>query len=193
MNPKRLFTASCISLVASAFSFSIRVNILPALGQTFNLSQQQRGSIGSAAFLGMAISMLGGAPLCDSFGMKRMLGLAFLCHLLGSVFTIAAPYLVGVGGLSAFDILWFSMLLVGCANGFVEIGINPLAATLYPTEKTHRLNVLHAWWPGGLMIGGLLSVGLTKAMGLDSPTASASLVQLGWQIKAALVLIPPFI
>lgn len=193
MNPRRLFTASCISLVASAFSFSIRGNILPALGQTFNLSQQQRGSIGSAAFLGMAISMLGGAPLCDSFGMKRMLGLAFLCHLVGSVLTIGSPYVVGIGGMSAYDVLWFAMLLVGCANGFVEIGINPLAATLYPKEKTHRLNVLHAWWPGGLMIGGLLSVGLTKLMGLDSETATASQVQFGWQVKAALVLIPTFI
>jgi fucose permease len=193
MNPRRLFTASCIALVASAFSFSIRGNILPALGQTFNLSQQQRGAIGSAAFLGMALSMFGGAPLCDWVGMKRMLGLAFLCHLFGSLLTVGAPYVVGAAGMSAYDVLWFAMLLVGCANGFVEIGINPLAATLYPTEKTHRLNVLHAWWPGGLMIGGLLSVGLTKVMGLDDPKASASWVQIGWQVKAALVLIPTFI
>jgi MFS family permease len=193
MNPRRLFAASCISLVASAFSFSIRGDIMPALGQTFNLSQQQRGVIGSAAFLGMALSMFCGAPLCDSFGMKRMLGLAFLCHLIGSILTVGAPYIVQSGGFDAYNVLWVAMLLVGCANGFVEIGINPLAATLYPKEKTHRLNVLHAWWPGGLMIGGLLSVGLTALLGLKAEGASASWVQTGWQIKASLVLIPTFI
>jgi MFS family permease len=191
MNPRRLFVASCISLVASAFSFSIRGNIAPALKQTFNLSQEQVGTVGSAAFLGMALSMLFGAPLCDAFGMKRMVGLAFLCHLFGSLLTIFSPYLAG-GGLSAYNILWLSMLLVGCANGFVEIAINPLAATMYPTEKTHKLNVLHAWWPGGLMIGGLLSVGLTMLLGLDAKDASLGWIQTGWQIKAALVLIPTF-
>ena len=193
MNPRRLFVASCISLVASAFSFSIRGDIMPSLRQTFDLSQEQTGTIGSAAFLGMALSMLIGAPLCDSFGMKKMLGLAFLCHLFGSIFTIASPYMAGTAGLSAYNILWLAMLLVGCANGFVEIGINPLAATMYPTEKTHKLNVLHAWWPGGLIMGGLLSVGLTWLLGLDAEGLSTSSVRLGWQIKASLVLIPTFI
>ena len=193
MNPGRLFVASCISLVASAFSFSIRGDIMPALRQTFDLSQKETGLIGSAAFLGMALSMLLGAPICDTVGMKRMLGLAFLCHLFGSILTIASPYMAGVAGLSAFNILWLAMLLVGCANGFVEIGINPLAATMYPTEKTHRLNVLHAWWPGGLIMGGLLSVGLTWILGLDAKDASISWIRTGWQIKAALVLIPTFL
>jgi MFS family permease len=192
MNPRRLFVASCISLVASAFSFSIRGNIMPALRQSFNLSQEQTGTIGSAAFLGMALSMLFGAPLCDAFGMKKMVGLAFLCHLFGSILTIGSPYMAGTAGLSAYNVLWLSMLLVGCANGFVEIAINPLAATMYPNEKTHKLNVLHAWWPGGLIIGGLLSVGLTEILGLNAKDITPSAMRLGWQIKAALVLIPTF-
>jgi MFS family permease len=85
------------------------------------------------------------------------------------------------------------MFLVGCANGFVEVGINPLAATLFPKEKTHMLNVLHAWWPGGLMIGGILaSILINKVMGLsnDGMAATPARTVLGWQIKAALVLIP---
>ena len=57
--------------------------------------------------------------------------------------------------------------LVGSANGLVEIGINPLAATLYPTEKTHRLNMLHAWWPGGMMLGGLLAIAISWILGLE--------------------------
>ena len=97
MNPRRLFVASCIALVASAFSFVTRGDILPALGSTFDLNQASRGAIAGAAFLGMAISMFIGAPICDALGMKRMLGLAFLCHLVGSVLTVGSPYIVPSG------------------------------------------------------------------------------------------------
>jgi len=207
MNPRRLFVASCVALVASAFSFVTRGDILPALGSTFDLNQAARGTIAGAAFLGMAISMLVGAPICDALGMKRMLGLAFICHLVGSVLTVGSPYLVPSGSSAfAFYVLWAAMFLVGSANGFVEIGINPLTATIYAKEKTHRLNVLHAWWPGGLLIGGFLaSIVINSVMHLPDngiatvvgaagvETVDHSRTLLGWQIKAALVFIPTLI
>src|SRR5262249_13137504 len=146
-------------------------------------------------------------------GMKRMLGLAFLCHLVGSVLTVGSYYIVPQGGdlqtraNMAYWILYAAMFLVGSANGFVEIGINPLTATMYSKEKTHMLNGLHAWWPGGLFIGGLLaSIIINNLMGLPSDgialAAGASggeqvvdhaKTVLGWQIKAALVFIPTLI
>lgn len=194
MNPRRLFIASCIALVASAFSFVIRGDILPALGETFDLTQRSRGGIAGAAFMGMATSMLFGSPVCDHFGMKRMLGMAFGCHVLGSLLTVFAPNIVPAGNADfAYWVLWLAMFLVGCANGFVEVGINPLAATLYPARKTHMLNVLHAWWPGGLFIGGFLaSILINKAMGLgdDGTASSRDWMIAGWRIKAALVFIP---
>lgn len=203
MNPRRLFVASCIALIASAFSFVTRGDILPALGATFNLSQTLLGTIAGAAFLGMAISMLVGAPICDALGMKKMLGLAFLCHLLGTILTVGAPYIVphtegaAYNANVAFYVLWISMFLVGCANGFVEIGINPLAATLYPEKKTHVMNVLHAWWPGGLLLGGFLaSIVINKTMGLDDAGMAGTdrdKMILGWQIKAGLVFIPTLV
>ena len=105
----------------------------------------------------MAVAMAIGAFVCDSLGMKRMLGLAFLCHLVGTVGTLWHALPDGLG-VSPYIILCISTFLVGSANGLVEIGINPLAATLFPSEKTHKLNILHAWWPGGLMLGGLLAL-----------------------------------
>lgn len=191
MNPRRLFVASCIALVASAFSFSIRQDILPTWGQSFDLSKSQLGVIGGMAFWGMAASMLIGAPLCDRLGMKLMLGLAFFCHLIGTVLTIATG-MIGATGNVPFYLLSLSTFLVGCGNGLVEIGINPLAATLYPTEKTHMLNVLHAWWPGGMIIGGLLSLGLNQVLGLTASGAgsSVSATMFGWQVKMGLILIP---
>ncbi len=212
MNPRRVFVASCIALVASAFSFVIRGDILPALGSTFELNQASRGAIAGYAFLGMAISMLIGAPICDALGMKRMLGLAFICHILGSLVTVGSPYIVPHGGdvqtrvNIAYWVLSAAMLLVGAANGFVEIGINPLTATLYPREKTHRLNILHAWWPGGLLLGGfLVSILINNAMDLSdkglaltsgadgNSVVDAAKTQFGWQVKAALVFIPTLI
>ncbi|MGE3819851.1 MAG: hypothetical protein AB7I30_10465, partial [Isosphaeraceae bacterium] len=93
MNPRRLFVASCVSLVASAFSFVIRQDVLPAWGQSFQLDNLALGTITSLAFYGMALSMAVGSFIVDFLGMKRMLGLAFLCHLVGTVSTIATPYL----------------------------------------------------------------------------------------------------
>src|SRR4029077_21209138 len=200
-NSRRLFVASCIALVASAFSFVTRGDILPALGSTFGLNQESRGAISGAAFLGMAISMFVGAPICDALGMKRMLGLAFVCHIVGSVLTVGSPYIVPAGSSNfAFYVLWAAMFLVGSANGFVEIGINPLTTTIYAKEKTHMLNVLHAWWPGGLLIGGFLaSIVINNVMALPDngiatsvgdggvTTVDHSKTLLGWQIKAGLV------
>jgi MFS family permease len=194
MNPRLLFRASCIALVASAFSFVIRLDVLPAWGRSFDLNATHLGVIGGMAFWGMASAMAVGSFVVDALGMKRMLGLAFLCHLVGTVTTLGTPYLAAMG-LSAYLVLCVATFLVGSANGLVEIGINPLAATLYPTEKTHKLNILHAWWPGGLMLGGLLALGISWVMGLEVGGAGSSpqATMLGWQIKTALILVPMLI
>lgn len=194
MNPRRLFIASCVALIASAFSFVFRQDVLPAWGKTFDLNATQLGTIGGLAFWGMAVSMAVGSFLVDHFGMKRMLALAFLCHLTGTVGTLATPYLQATG-VSPYIILCVATFLVGAANGLVEIGINPLAATLFPTAKTKMLNILHAWWPGGLFLGGLLALGLSGLLGLEIGGAgkTAEATTFGWQVKTALILVPMLI
>jgi MFS family permease len=208
MNPRRLFTASCIALITSAFSFMIRQNISDPLRADFSLTQEQVGTVMGAAFLGMAAFMLVFAPLCDILGMGKVLLLAWLCHLAGILGTIFAAEVAGqgfvqstVGGavgvlpefLQVFPatstaawVLWISTLLVGAGNGLVEIAINPLAATLFPTEKTHYLNVLHAWWPGGLILSGLLA-SFAIAPDLVGPTVYGFKI---WQVKMGLLLLP---
>ncbi|WZO99809.1 MFS transporter [Isosphaeraceae bacterium EP7] len=189
MNPRKLFVASCTALIASAFSFIIRQDLLATWGQTLDISTTRLGQIGGSAFFGMAIAMLIGAPICDRLGMKLMLGLAFLCHLVGTLGTIAIPFL-GLKGDQAYTTLLTFTFLVGAANGLIEIGINPLAATLYPTRKTHMLNILHAWWPGGMILGGLLSLGIAYVVKSDATYNLAGITFLGWQFKMALILLP---
>src|SRR6185312_8496458 len=126
--------------------------------------------------------------------------LAWLSHLAGILGTIFAgdvshvafvdstiKSLAGQGASTSYWVLWFSTFLVGSGNGLVEIAINPLAATLFPREKTHYLNVLHAWWPGGLIMSGLLaSFVITPEMlsGVDLHGFKL------WQVKMGLLLVP---
>lgn len=145
-----LFVCSCIALVTSAFTFVVRGDILQEMGDAFGMTQQQKGGIEGATFIGMALSMVVGGFICDLLGMKRIMFLAFGSHLVGSLATIFAPH-----SDVSYQWLFVSSLLMGFGNGFTEVGINPLIATLYSDKKTHYLNILHAWWPGGLVIGGL--------------------------------------
>jgi fucose permease len=93
-----------------------------------------------------------------------MLSIYVLLFTAGTVGVLLAPPSANV-----YMILWGSFFVVGLGQGMVEAVINPLIATLYPDDKTHKLNVLHAWWPGGIIIGTLVGAGLAKA-GIDWKT-----------------------
>lgn len=201
MNPRRLFVASCIALITSAFSFMMRQNIADSLGADFELSKQTVGGVMGAAFLGMAVSMLVLAPLCDWLGMGKVLFLAWMCHFFGIVGTIFAPKPPNVSPDMSYQVLWWATFLVGSGNGLVEIAINPLAATLFPREKTHYLNVLHAWWPGGLIMAGLLASFVISGASHDlfvtdlTPRIRAQFpgVDFGdhlWKLKMGVLFIP---
>lgn len=174
----RLFLASCISLIVTAMSFAIRGDIAGALGAQFALNKEQVGAISGAAFWGFTLSMLFGGPLCDAIGMGRLMALAFVGHLLGIFMTIFAG---GYWGLYA------GTLAFGLGNGFVEAVCNPLIATLYPDQKIKRLNLFHVWFPGGIVIGGLVSYAITEA-GLGASAGGGA--GHSWQIKMATMILP---
>jgi len=169
--PGQMFVASCIALIATAIIFAVRGDILGDLSKHFELTKEQTGWVISAAFWGFALSIFIGGQLCDLLGMRNILALAFTGHVLGTLMTIFA---------SGYMMLAAATLLIGLGNGFVEAAINPLVATIYPDRKTQKLNALHAWWPGGIVIGSVLAYALTKA-------------GQGWQVKQAIVLIPAVI
>jgi MFS family permease len=165
---KRLFVASCIALMTTAMVFSIRAAILDDLGAHFHVNKELVGIFAGKAFLGFATAILIGGPLCDGLGMKALLSVAWLLHVCGVLLTIFAP---------SYGVLVWATFVVGLANGLVEGVINPLIATVYADEKTHRLNMLHAWWPGGMIVGGLSAYALTR-------------LGFGWQLKMGIILIP---
>ncbi len=168
INSNRLFWASCMALVVTSMTFAIRAALIGPLGEQFGLTNTEMGWIVGTAFWGFTLAMVIGGPLCDVIGMRRLLHVAFIGHLAGIVLTIFA---------SGFWSLFISTLLVGIANGMVEAACNPLVATLYPTDKTKMLNRFHVWFPGGLVIGGLVAYAL-EALGW------------GWQLQMASMFIP---
>lgn len=175
-NRQRLFIASCVALVVTAMSFAIRGDIMGALEVQFALSKEQLGTIASTAFWGFTVAMVIGGPLCDVLGMKRLVLFAFVGHLVGILTTVFA---------SGFWTLFIGTLAIGIANGFVEAACNPLIATVYPEEKTKKLNHFHVWFPGGIVIGGLGAFALSWAARPETLGWSVN-----WQCKMGLMLFP---
>jgi MFS family permease len=167
----KLFWSSCLALLVTSLSFGIRAGMMNQLGIDFQLSATQLGTITATAFWGFPLAIVIGGFIVDIIGMKRLLVLAFLFHLSGIILTVYAQ---------GYWTLFFSTLLIGIANGLVEAACNPLVATLYPENKTTRLNHFHLWFPGGIVIGTLLVTFFTQ-------------IGLGWKIQVAMMLIPTLI
>lgn len=168
INEKRIFIACCLSLVVTAMTFAIRAGILGELSADFGLTDAELGWINAMAFFGFPVATIFGGLLYNLMGAKKLLFIAFGCHLIGLTLTIFAD---------GFILLLLSSFFVGFANGSVEAGANPLIAQMYKNNKTTMLNKFHVWFPGGIVIGALVSNFMT---GLD----------MGWQAQIAIMLVP---
>ncbi|RPD51711.1 MULTISPECIES: MFS transporter [Chitinophagaceae] len=172
VNKSALFNGSCFALITTAFTFSIRAGILPQLGEQFGLSAEQLGFINSMWFLGFPISMIIGGLVYHTFGPKNIMLVALVCHTLGILLTIYA------GGYST---LLISTLFIGIGNGCTEAACNPMIADMYSGVKMQKmLSRFHMWFPGGILLGSLISLGMTR-MGF------------GWQAQMWVTMIPTVI
>ncbi len=175
VNKNKLFVASCLALLVTSLSFGIRAGILGRLGVEFGLDKAELGTIAATAFWGFPLAVIIGGMVVDIIGMKRLLVWAFVFHLAGILLTIFA------GSFSnPFWSLFISTLLIGIANGTVEAACNPLVTSLYPDNKTTKLNHFHLWFPGGIFIGTLIVYFFDKAA-------------IGWQVQVSMMIIPTLI
>lgn len=152
-NRKQIFFACCIALTVTAMTFAIRAGILGDLGLQFKLTDQQLGNINKMAFWGFPLATILGGLLYNAVGPQKLILCASFCHLIGLVSTV---YAQGYMSLMA------STFFIGFANGCVEAGANPLIAKLHPSDKSTWLNKFHVWFPGGIVIGALISFFMTK-------------------------------
>lgn len=164
---KILFWGCFIALIATAFGFIVRAMIINDWGVQFSLSETQKGEIFGVGLWPFALSIVLFSLIIDKIGYGKAMAFAFVCHVVSAVMTIFA---------TGYWSLYIATFIVALGNGTVEAVINPVVATMFSREKTKWLNILHAGWPGGLVIGGLMAL----VMGAEA----------NWQWKVGLVFIP---
>jgi MFS family permease len=180
-NKTRLFFASSVALAMAGINASMRANTASDLQRVFLdpidrvRSAEMLGTLLGLPFLGYAITIAISSPMLDVLGMGRLLPLSGVLFSAGMLIIMFAGEMAK--GPAVYDVLWIGALVTGIGWGLVETVVNPLVATLYPEDKAGRLNSVNAWWPGGLVIGGLLGVAMTQ-------------LGIGWQVKLGVVFIP---
>ncbi|MBT7581844.1 MAG: MFS transporter, partial [Kordiimonadaceae bacterium] len=168
-----LFTIAISMSLGATVAADLKTNFLDPID--FTTSATMIGEILGIIFLGFSITLFVVSPFMDKIGMGRSITAAATLIIIGNAILVFAGDITS--GASIYWALWVGMLLKGIAWGFVEAAINPATASLYPEDKTHRLNVLHAWWPAGLIVGGLSGIAINS-------------IGLNWQIALSLIFIP---
>lgn len=171
-NEKRLFYASCFALITTAFSFSIRAGVMPQLEEQLGLSATQLGFINSMWFWGFPVAMIIGGLIYHTVGGKKIMQFAFFAHAIGIILTIFA---------GSYFLLLLSSFLIGLGNGCTEAACNPMIADAYEGNMMSKMmNRFHMWFPGGILVGSLLSQGMTS-------------IGWSWQMQVGIILIPTVI
>jgi len=165
----RLFVASIVAIATTSFGFIVRAFLITEWGVKFNLSDTQIGALQGAGLFPFALSIIFFSLIIDRIGYGRAMAFAWAGHVTSAVITMTA---------SSYTQLYIGTLIFALANGVVEAVTNPVVATMFAKDKTKYLNMLHAGWPGGLVLGGVLFIALGT---------------LAWQIKIGLFLLPALV
>ncbi len=173
-NAKRLLWAGFMAILAAGVGFALRGGIFGAWASEYGFTATQLGAIGGAGFSGFCFGIIIGGVLVDKFGYGKLIALALLGHILSAFVTFGAST-----PQNAYDYLYWGMFIFAYANGTLEAVANPLVATTFPQNRTHYLNILHASWPLGMVVGAIASYAL-GAHGLG----------LGWKGQLAFYLVP---
>ena len=186
-NNTKLLIASFLTIFVAGLGFAVRGGLLLEWGSEFGFTQTELGQITGGGFVGFGLVILIASLFLDRFGYKPFLMLAGALHVLSVIVTVAATFVYSgaidtnpdFARAGAYLCLFWGIFIFAIANGICEAVVNPLVATLYRDEKTHYLNILHAGWPGGMIVGALLGV--------------AMIGRVHWEIVLALYLVPTLI
>jgi len=173
--PRRKIFALCsLALFTAGASFALRGAIITDIVAEISPgSASLAGSLLGTAFLGFGTTLLLSSVFLDAIGMGRALLACALCFAGGTSLAVLASGEESIGLIRA------GFLLSGLGWGFMEAAVNPLTAALYPEDRTSRLNVVHAWWPAGVILGTLVALG-------------GGALDFGWRTQFAAVVVPAF-
>jgi MFS family permease len=175
-NAKRLLWAGFMAILAAGVGFALRGGIFDNWGKEFGFTAAQLGALGGAGFSGFCFGIIIGGVIVDKIGYGKLVFVAVLCHILSAFVTFGASTPE-----NAYNMLFWGMFIFAFANGTLEAVANPLVATLFPEKRTHYLNILHASWPAGMVLGSAAGWVLDDKM------------QVSWKIQLALYLVPTVI
>ena len=193
-NDKLVFWGCFIALITTAFAFVTRtfmVNMDGLWPATFGLNKVQGQELFGAGIWPFAISIILFSLIIDKIGYRVSMVFSFVCYAVYAAMAFQAYAIVNVEGLDgealkdapakAYQFLYWGSVVLGLGNGTVEAYINPVVATMFNREKTKWLNILHAGWPGGLVLGGLLTIML------------GAKVEADWRILIVLIALPALV
>jgi MFS family permease len=181
-----LFWSCFIALIATAFAFIIRALIMDEWQRDFGLTETEKGEIFGVGLWPFAISIVLFSLIIDRIGYGKAMAFAFATHLAAAVILFFAETISTSLSIRGYWVLYIGSFVMALGNGTVEAVINPVVATLFPNARTKWLNILHAGWPGGLVLGGILTI----AMSGEGVIGRAVGGEIGWQWKVALVFLP---
>jgi MFS family permease len=193
--PSQLMFWGCfIALITTAFAFITRafmVNTPEMWPSDFGLDNVQGQELFGAGIWPFAISIILFSLIIDKIGYRTAMVFSFLCYAAYAAIALKAHGIVNVEGLSgdeltaaqasAYKLLYAGSVILGLGNGTVEAFINPIVATMFSRDKTKWLNILHAGWPGGLVLGGVITILLGAQAAED------------WRILIYIIAIPAVI
>ncbi len=185
-NAKRLLWAGFMAIFAAGIGFAVRGGIFGNWKADFGFTDVQLGEIGGAGFTGFCFGIIIGGVVADKIGYGKLVLTAFVLHVLSAFVTFgatkaaagASPADLALAQTAAYKCLYWGMFIFALANGVLEAVANPLIATIFPENRTHYLNILHASWPAGLIVGGIIGIILGEHMHMD------------WKLQLGLYLIP---
>jgi len=172
-NAKRLLWAGFMAILAAGVGFALRGGIFGTWAAEYGFTGAQLGAIGGAGFSGFCFGIIIGGVLVDKFGYGKLVALALIGHVVSALVTFGAS-----SPDDAYNFLFWGMFIFAYANGTLEAVANPLISTIFPKQRTHYLNILHASWPLGMVLGAVASY-LLGTVG-----------ELGWKAQLSFYLVP---
>ena len=175
----RLLWAGFTAILAAGMGFALRGGILDNWAGEYGFTGLDLGAIIGAGFSGFCFGVIIGGVIADKLGYGKLVILAFAAHVLSAFVTFAPQEGMDKGLI--FDLLFWGMFLFAYGNGTLEAVANPLVATLFPEKRNHYLNLLHASWPAGMVLGAVCGWVLDDKVGIY------------WKWQLVLFLVPTFI
>jgi MFS family permease len=178
-NAYRLLWAGFFAIFASGVGFGVRTGVLADWARDYGFTQSELGGIAGGGLWGFGLIIIAGSLVADKIGYGKLMILSFVMHIASALLQISTPWIFdSMGREGVYWSLTAAMVMFSIGNGICEVVVNPMTATLFPQNKTHYLNILHAGWPGGLMAGSFLGFLLGEVLGIH------------WIIQMTLFLVP---